>query len=180
MKNLQADIIAITDTTGTVVAEYSYDAWGKCTVTCDCCGIASVNPYRYRGYYYDDEIKMCYIDSRFYDSAIGRFICSDIVENIAVTQNILEINLYSYCECDPINNYDINGAISWKKILSVLNKIANVAKKLLEYLIDGASWILGIKNAIRPRDISKIAKEVKRSPHRVRQCFNWLEKKLSI
>jgi len=76
---------------------------------------------------------MCYIDSRFYDFAIGRFICSDIVENIAVTQNILEINLYSYCECDPINNYDINGAISWKKILSVLNKIADGLLKLISW-----------------------------------------------
>ena len=46
LKNLQGDIVAITDEKGTVVAEYVYDAWGKCTITCDCCGIASINPYR--------------------------------------------------------------------------------------------------------------------------------------
>ena len=180
IKNLQGDVISIVDKDAQTVARYSYDAWGVPKVKLDSsdCQIATINPFRYRGYYYDEEIEIYYIEGRFYDRTIGRFICTDIAENIGATQNILEINLCSYCECDPINNLDLNGAISWKKILSVLNKVGGVAKKILEYLVDGAGWILGIKNSIRRKDISKIAKEAKRSPHRVRQCFEWLDKKV--
>ena len=67
-KNLQGDIIAIADKNAQVVAKYSYDAWGVCTVEQDtsAAGIASVNPFRYRGYYFDAEIGMYYLQSRYY------------------------------------------------------------------------------------------------------------------
>ena len=67
-KNLQGDIIAITDKDAKVVAKYSYDAWGVCTISQDSsdCGIAAVNPFRYRGYYYDIEIGLYYLQSRYY------------------------------------------------------------------------------------------------------------------
>lgn len=72
-KNLQGDIIAITDHTAAVVARYSYDAWGKCTILSDTsgCEIATVNPFRYRGYYYDAEIGMYYLQSRYYNPEVG-------------------------------------------------------------------------------------------------------------
>ena len=105
LKNLQGDIIAITDATGTVVAEYSYDAWGKCTITCDCCGIASINPYRYRGYYYDDEIGLYYLQSRYYNSVVERFIDSD--DRVGMT--VLSNNLFAYCENECITNFDPYG-----------------------------------------------------------------------
>ena len=55
LKNLQGDVIAITDGNGDIVANYSYDAWGVCTVISDTtdCNIATINPYRSRGYYFD-------------------------------------------------------------------------------------------------------------------------------
>ena len=56
IKNLQGDVIAIVDKDAQTVARYSYDAWGVCTVTQDSVGIANVNPFRYRGYYYDEEL----------------------------------------------------------------------------------------------------------------------------
>ena len=67
-KNLQGDIIAITDKDAKVVAKYTYDAWGVCTIAQDVsdCGIANVNPFRYRGYYYDSEIGLYYLQSRYY------------------------------------------------------------------------------------------------------------------
>ena len=57
LKNLQCDIIAIANSNGEIEARYTYDAWGVCTIVSDSTGIiASVNPFRYRGYYYDQEI----------------------------------------------------------------------------------------------------------------------------
>ena len=55
IKNLQGDVIAIVDQDAKTVARYSYDAWGVCTVTQDSVGIATVNPFRYRSYYFDEE-----------------------------------------------------------------------------------------------------------------------------
>lgn len=68
VKNLQGDVIAIVDEDVEIVAKYSYDAWGVCTVVSDTseCSIATINPYRYRGYYYDNEIGMYYLQSRYY------------------------------------------------------------------------------------------------------------------
>ncbi len=75
-KNLQGDVIAITDDTGATVARYTYDAWGKCTITSDTTsiGIATINPFRYRSYYYDAETGLYYLQSRYYNPEIGRFI----------------------------------------------------------------------------------------------------------
>ena len=78
-KNLQGDVIGIVDENGFVVARYSYDAWGKCTIVSDTSGIniAFYNPFRYRGYYYDKETELYYLQSRYYDPETGRFINGD-------------------------------------------------------------------------------------------------------
>ena len=72
-KNLQGDVIAIADDTGAVKATYTYDAWGVCTVASDTsgCNIATINPFRYRGYYYDTETDLYYLQSRYYDPEVG-------------------------------------------------------------------------------------------------------------
>ena len=71
-KNLQGDVIVITDANGVVKANYSYDAWGVCTITKDesDCNIATVNPFRYRGYYMDVETGMYYVSSRYYNPEV--------------------------------------------------------------------------------------------------------------
>jgi len=73
-KNLQGDIIGIVDKNADVVARYTYDALGVCTVTQDDsdCNIATVNPFRYRGYYFDNEIGLYYLQSRYYNPIVGR------------------------------------------------------------------------------------------------------------
>ena len=76
-KNLQGDIIAIVDKDAKEVARYSYDAWGACTVVSASNVIGYANPFRYRGYYYDIENKLYYLNSRYYDPAVGRFINAD-------------------------------------------------------------------------------------------------------
>ena len=101
------------------------------------CGIdiANINLFRYRGYYYDAEINLYYLQSRYYDAVVGRFVNTDEIETVATVSAVNTVNQFSYCECNPINNIDSNGAISWKKILSIFDKIGNFAKKILEYLI---------------------------------------------
>ena len=82
--NAQGDVAAILDSSGTMVAFYDYDAWGNCTVynssakvLTDPTSIANINPLRYRGYYYDAETVFYYLQSRYYDPAICRFINAD-------------------------------------------------------------------------------------------------------
>ena len=114
LKNLQGDIISITDADAQVVAKYRYDAWGVCTVAEDTteCGIASINPYRYRGYYYDAEIGLYYVSSRYYDPEIGRFLNADEAIMLFLGQEeILGNNLFSYCENCPTTNVDLWGYV---------------------------------------------------------------------
>ena len=75
--NLQGDIIAILDSNGTCVVEYEYDAWGRCSIIRDTNTIAYINPIRYRGYYYDSDTDLYYLQSRYYDANTGRFINAD-------------------------------------------------------------------------------------------------------
>ena len=79
IKNLQGDVIAIVDKDAQTVARYTYDAWGVPKIDSDSseCQIATINPFRYRGYYYDEEIELYYLQSRYYDPVVGRFVNGD-------------------------------------------------------------------------------------------------------
>ena len=108
-KNLQGDIIAIVDKDAKEVARYSYDAWGACTVVSSSNVIGYANPFRYRGYYYDIENKLYYLNSRYYDPAVGRFINADMVEYIFQDNAVTSRDLYSYCNNEPIFKVDSFG-----------------------------------------------------------------------
>ncbi len=110
LKNLQGDIIAITNAEGETVARYTYDAWGKCTITQDTtiAGIATVNPFRYRGYYLDTETGLYYLNSRYYDPETARFLNSDSPEYVSMQGG----NLYAYCNNIPTGNADYMGFCS--------------------------------------------------------------------
>ena len=90
------------------VARYSYDAWGVPTIKEDTsgCNIATVNPFRYRGYFYDAETKQYYLQSRYYDPEVGRFVNSD---RILYQTSWLIQNAFSYCDNSPINKIDCFG-----------------------------------------------------------------------
>ncbi len=133
LKNLQGDIISITDKSGNTVAKYSYDAWGVCTIVSDSsnCDIAEVNPYRYRGYYYDSEIGLYYLQSRYYDPAICRILSADDI--IFIGDNILSNNLYVYCGNDPINHIDNSGR-SWSDIwINIWDNTKKIIRSTLKF-----------------------------------------------
>ncbi|MBC8533605.1 RHS repeat-associated core domain-containing protein [Yeguia hominis] len=108
--NLQGDVIALCDASSKqIVAKYSYDAWGK-LLTKENLGtgtIADVNPFRYRGYYYDSETEMYYLNSRYYDPEVGRFLNADGL--LGANESSSGYNLFSYCGNNPANRSDSNG-----------------------------------------------------------------------
>ena len=130
-KNLQGDVIAITNANGAVVARYTYDAWGVPTIKEDTssCNIATVNPFRYRGYYYDTETKFYYLQSRYYDPEVGRFINADDPEAGTNRKTVLATNLFAYCENNPASEQDESGSsiasIIWKFVLYALFGVAS-------------------------------------------------------
>ena len=77
--------------------------------------IGEKNPYRYRSYYYDTETTWYYLNSRYYNPNIGRFITMDEVEYLGATSSILSYNLFTYCEGNPVNRVDSDG--KWPKWL---------------------------------------------------------------
>lgn len=110
--NLQGDVIALADaSTGKLAATYTYDAWGKCVNVRNADGytIGTANPFRYRGYYYDNETGLYYLNSRYYDAETGRFINADGQLN----EGVLGYNIFAYCENDPVNGSDPNGDMVW-------------------------------------------------------------------
>ena len=116
-KNFQGDIVALVDRDGTVVAKYVYDAWGNTNVY-DASGtlntsssfIGNINPFRYRGYYYDAETGLYYLQTRYYDPQAGRFLNADSVDYIA-PDLIGGLNLYAYCNNNPVMYSDPEGQL---------------------------------------------------------------------
>ena len=116
--NVQGDVIGIYSANGTVIATYEYDDWGVCTVNIlasDSAGnsitsanhIANINPIRYRGYYYDAETNFYFLQSRYYDPTVCRFINAD--GYVSTGQGVLGTNMFAYCGNNPVNRVDPTG-----------------------------------------------------------------------
>ena len=113
--NAQGDVIALYDSAGTVVTEYKYDSWGKVlSVTGSAANtIGLLNPLRYRGYFYDNDLGFYLLETRYYDPETGRFINIDeVLDNRAPGNH----NLYCYCKNNPINLKDVDGNLPWLAI----------------------------------------------------------------
>ena len=112
--NVQGDVTHIVDTDKNVVATYEYDPYGKILNLDSLTAIGKVNPFRYRGYYYDSESNLYYLNSRYYNPEIGRFINADSFDILdGGNDHILENNLFTYCFNNPTNMTDDTGC--WPK-----------------------------------------------------------------
>lgn len=108
-------MLAIYDGNGTLQCRYVYDAWGNHKVlnadgteNASTEFIGNKNPFRYRSYYWDSEFALYYLKSRYYDPELGRFISADGVSYLN-PESVAGMNLYAYCENNPVKKIDSNG-----------------------------------------------------------------------
>jgi len=119
LTNLQGDVTAIVSVNGNVVVEYTYDAWGN---VLDITGVrkdnlGKLNPLRYRGYVYDDETGLYYLQSRYYDPALGRFINADVYTSTG--QDFIGHNMFAYCGNNPTSRADQSGRL-WNYVIGAV------------------------------------------------------------
>ena len=120
--NLQGDVMSIVDGTGAVVAEYEYDPYGNIISATG--ELAEVNPLRYRGYVFDSECSLYYLQSRYYDPSIGRFLNADSYASTG--QGVLGNNMFAYCNNNPVRRMDPTGCF-WSELLQELQNAINEA-----------------------------------------------------
>ena len=104
--NAQGDVVKLIDKTGSTVVEYTYDSWGKLLSTSGSLAetFGAEQPFRYRGYVYDEETGFYYLQSRYYNPEVGRFISADVY--LSTGQGVLGHNAYAYCLNNPVNMSD--------------------------------------------------------------------------
>ena len=113
IKNVQGDVYKVVNASGSVVASYTYDAWGK--VLSAIGSMANINPIRYRSYYYGTETGFYYLQSRYYDPETGRFLNADGL--LGANQDLLSYNLYAYCSNNPVNCSDPTGRVALECVI---------------------------------------------------------------
>ena len=146
--NQQGDVIRIVDTSGKTVSEYTYNGWGEILNVSNAkdSEIGTLNPIRYRGYYYDFELNMYYLQSRYYDPVMKRMIASDD-ESLTADATLNNNNLFAYCDNNPVNRADTEGEI-WNVIAgAVLGASFNVATQMLANSISGDKLSSGLVSA---------------------------------
>jgi RHS repeat-associated protein len=146
VKNLQGDITQIIRDDGTIVVEYFYDAFGQIL---DITGsltatIGQYNSLRYRSYKYDNELKFYYLNSRYYNPEIGRFISSD--GQIGELGNILSTNMYAYCANNPVMYSDTTGYApeAWQIALGVIGAALVVTAVVMTIFSSGGVGAFGV------------------------------------
>lgn len=133
------------DESGTLVGKYEYSAYGKCTILVDTDGIAKLNPFRFKCYYYDTESGMYYCQTRYFVPEWGRWLNADS-PNFLQFDNINGMNLFAYCNNSPVMYADPSGEF----LISFLVGLAVVGTSILFSAIDG-----GVSAVINGQDFWK-------------------------
>ena len=160
-RTVNGDIIAILNTSGEVVVTYEYDPWGNILSTGGSMAatLGADNPFRYRGYYYDNESGFYYLQSRYYDPATGRFLNADDTAYIGASGTILGYSLFAYCENNPVSYMDstgnwllqaicgIAGAVVFGTVANILCRLLGVNATTRRLITAGFALIGGILGA---------------------------------
>lgn len=128
--NLQGDVIGLVDSNGTKMVSYTYDAWGKQISKTGTLAstLGTIQPFRYRGYAYDEETSFYYLNQRYYNPLIERFVSPDAVSTLSASPLALtDKNLFAYCDNNPIMRKDDGGAF-WDVFLDVVSLVSSVAE----------------------------------------------------
>ena len=132
------------------ISTYEYDAWGNIVETwhtSSILGIGEANPFRYRGYYYDVDTGLYYVNSRYYDPSVCRWINAD--GYVTTGQGILGYNMYAYCGNNPISRVDHTGAF-WQELWASFTQTLQQAKS---YFVMAAGFSQTDTPAIGPADL---------------------------
>ena len=127
-KNLFGDVIGIYDSNINEIVTYEYDSWGAIVNTIDNSNInlSTINPFRYRSYYYDEETKFYYLNSRYYNPKVGRFINADAY--VSTGQGTIGHNMYNYCGNNPVNRIE-NGYKWLESLKQFVQKLVETSKR---------------------------------------------------
>ena len=145
------------------VATYEYDAWGN--IVSSSGRLAEINPLRYRGYYYDNETGFYYLQSRYYDPVNRRFINADGL--ISSNWSFSGLNMFAYCENDPVGRSDPSGMLS-------LSELAEKLKQALRYALHAANDLAkkhGIDTAAAGAAVLQMEKDEKGIYHARPDCW---------
>lgn len=147
-RNLQGDVIAIYDTNGILKAKYLYDAWGNCTMSSETMDytVANANPIRDHGYYYDSDTGLYCCNARYYSPKWRRFISPDDTAYLD-PESVNGLNLYCYCNNDPINYVDISGHSAdsiWKTLLGVAVSVGLAAVTISAIIASGGTLLVPV------------------------------------
>lgn len=127
-------LIGLADDEGNMVVEYEYDLFGKPLACRDTSGIdlGSLNPFRFKGYVYDEESGLYYLTTRYYDPEIGRFLTPDNLEQLD-PEKAAGLNLYVYCNNDPVLFFDPEGEMGMAQgtALLILGIVAALTMALM-------------------------------------------------
>ena len=136
--NLQGDVIGLVDSNGSKMVSYTYDAWGKPISKTGTLAstLGTIQPFRYRGYVYDEETGLYYVSSRYYDPEIGRFINADAVDLLGANGDFTSLNLFAYCGNNPVSRADSSGYL-WTNILigAVVGAVAGVVGQVISDVV---------------------------------------------
>ena len=147
------------DNNGNVVVQYVYDAWGNHVVynsagaqNSDATFIGNVNPFRYRGYYYDVETGLYYLQTRYYDPVVCRFVSRDSIE-YADPESINGLNLYAYCGNNPVMNVDPNGTLVISFIVGLVVSFAigfasSSISQGIQYGWENINWVQSVVDGL--------------------------------
>jgi RHS repeat-associated protein len=149
--NQQGDVIGLLNSNAEMIVMYVYDAWGRILASADltASGIGTNNPLRYRGYVYDTETGLYYLQSRYYNPTWGRFINADDPGYMGVDGTPSSYNLFAYCGnnpvmgCDPTGRFVITAAmITGALVGGAINFVSAVVS---EVVFEELTWDDGWK-----------------------------------
>ena len=152
LHNLQGDIVGIVDSNENIVLEYKYDAWGRplavVSMTAACERLVELNPFRYRGYVWDEETELYYLRSRYYCPYVYRFINEDIA--IGVVGRLISHNAYAYSCNLPVILGDPMGMFAEMLALTGMIGIAALAAVIVSAVIKSTFSDNGVPQTINP------------------------------
>ena len=143
-KNMQGDVVRILNASGAEVVSYAYDAWGKVLSVSGSLSstVGAANPFRYRGYYYDTETGWYYLNTRYYDPNVGRFLSPDTI--LGANGGLMGYNLYAYCNNNPVNHIDPTGEGFLSNLWSGIKNVGKAVVKVAAVVTVGAALILSL------------------------------------